>query len=147
MARTLSHSPSLLDRWRGALGRRESARPDRSDALRDLVSSLETATGVGLRLTEQIQASSEGQPLANAASVCRWELLILRERVLGLDVEPQYRSVRSQVARELDGAATAARVLSAGYRLHSLDRICDGGEALDDRLEALARIRSRLAGH
>lgn len=110
----------------------------------DLTATLDEAAAVGRRLELQVQATPDGKPLANAASICRWELLVLRERLLGAAMEPRERGVHSKIVRHLDSAAAAARTLSLGYRLQSLDRICDGGQALDDHLAALSRLRSRL---
>ena len=110
-----------------------------------LVSGLDGAAEAGQRLSEKVNAGTDGDPLANAASICRWELLILRERLLEWEFTPSLRTARSQVVRELDGAAAAARTLSSGYRFHNLNRICEGGQAFDEHLEALSRIRTRLA--
>lgn len=70
----------------------------------------------------------------------------IRERVAELEVPPPHRTVRSEVVRRLEEAAAAARVLSSGHRFHNLDRICDGGQALDDHLAALSMLKQRLAG-
>ena len=110
-----------------------------------LINGLDDAAEAGQRLTEKVNAGTDGEPLANAASICRWELLILRERLLEWDFTPALRSARSQIVRELDGAAAAARTLSSGYRFHNLNRICEGGEALDEHLDALSRLRLRLS--
>lgn len=110
----------------------------------ELVAKLDAAAHSGARLVEQVQASADSQALANAASICRWELLVLRERVLEMEVPGRYNGARSELAHRLDGAASAARVLSYGYRFHSLDRICNGGQALDEHLSALQRLRARL---
>ena len=142
---------SILRRWtvgplgaiRSRWGRDELDQAERTTA-EQLVQDLDTAVSIGGRLTEKIQALAEPQPLANAASVCRWELLVLRQRLLESDVVPRFRGVRSQIARHLEGAAAAARIMSNGYRFHNLHSICDGGQALDGHLEALARLRSRL---
>ena len=110
----------------------------------ELVAKLDAAALSGARLVHQVQAPADSQVLANAASIYRWELLMLRERVLELDIPDRYNSARSQLAQRLDEAASAARVLSYGYRFHSLDRICNGSQALDEHLSALQRLRSRL---
>jgi hypothetical protein len=110
----------------------------------ELVAKLDAAAHSGARLVEQAQAPANSQALANAASILRWELLVLRERVLELDVPGRYSKARSEIAQRLDGAASAAQVLSYGYRFHSLDRICNGSQALDEHLAALQRLRARL---
>ena len=150
MTTSLASSPGTLERWRGAsigavraLWRREASFTG-ADTSHDLAASLESAAESGRRLAEQIELLEENQALANAASICRWELLILRERVLEAEPGMSQRSLRAQVVRHLDGAAAAARTLSSGYRFHNLDRICDGGQALDEHLQALLQIRARL---
>jgi len=110
-----------------------------------LVDCLEKATDVGRRFAEQVAASSDQQPLANAASICRWEILQLRDRVAELEVPPPHQPVHTEVVRRLDHAAAAARLLSSGHRFHNLERICDGGQALDDNLAALTALKERLA--
>lgn len=150
MAHSLVTSPGTLERMRDAsigavrtLWRRE-APISGTDASHDLATSLESAAEAGRRLSEQIELLEENQALANAASICRWELLILRERVLEAEPGMSQRSLRAQVVRHLDEAAGAARTLSSGYRFHNLDRICDGGQALDEHLQSLLQIRARL---
>jgi hypothetical protein len=132
----------LWSLWRGG----GDAPPDQVEAPEDLVACLETATDVGRRFAEHVAASIDHQPLANAASICRWEILQLRERVVDLEVPRPHQSVQSEVVRRLDEAAAAARLLSSGHRFHNLERICDGGQALDDNLAALTALKERLAG-
>ena len=153
MTETLVTVPTTLGRWRMApldrlrsMWRREEERGDAAVSSEALMSGLDGAAEAGQRLTEKVHAGADGEPLANAASICRWELLILRERLLEWDLTPAFRPIRAQVVRELDGAAAAARTLSSGYRFHNLNRICEGGQALDEHLESLLRIRARLAG-
>ena|SRR5436309_3440537 len=152
MSETLASAPSMLGRWRTTpfdllrlIWRREDSNGDPAMSAEVLLNGLDGAAEVGQRLSEKVQAGTDGEPLANAASICRWELLILRERLLEWEFTPALRPIRTQVVRELDGAAAAARTLSSGYRFHNLNRICDGGQALDEHLESLSRIRSRLA--
>ncbi len=131
----------LWSLWRGA----SDAPSDPVETPRDLVACLEKATDVGRRFAEQVAASSDNQPLANAASICRWEILQLRERVADLEIPPPHQNVHSEVVRRLDDAAAAARLLSSGHRFHNLGRICDGGQALDDNLAALSVLKERLS--
>lgn len=152
MTEILAPAPSVSGRWRVApfdlfrsLWRRESSSEVLAMSAEVLFTGLDDAAEAGERLRDKVNAGTDGEPLANAASICRWELLILRERLLEWEFTPALRSVRSQVVRELDGAAAAARTLSSGYRFHNLNRICDGGQALDEHLEALARLRARLS--
>jgi hypothetical protein len=128
------------------LWRREDSSGDEGASTEVLVTGLESAAEAGQRLTEKVQSGMDGEPLANAASICRWELLILRERLAEWEFGPALRPLRSQVIRELDGAAAAARTLSSGYRYHNLNRICEGGQALDEHLDALSKLHTRLAG-
>jgi hypothetical protein len=111
-----------------------------------LISILDEAAEMGQQVAEEISATHGAQPTANAASICRWRLLKLRERLQAVEGTPRLKSVREEALRHIDAAASAAQAMSYGYRLHNLDRICDGGQALDDHLGALARIRTRLAG-
>jgi hypothetical protein len=153
MNESLAPTPGMLGRWRSApldllrtIWRREDSNGDAAMSAEVLLTGLDGVFEASQRLTDKVQAGTDGEPLANAASICRWELLILRERLLECDFTPTLRPIRSQVVRELDGAAAAARTLSSGYRFHNLNRICEGGQALDEHLESLSRIRSRLAG-
>jgi len=130
----------LRSLWRG--GGDDTA--DRPEPPPELIACLETASEVGSRFSDQIAASSDAQPLANAASICRWEILQLRDRVAELEVPPPHTTVRSEVLARLDEAAAAARLLSNGHRFHNLERICDGGQALDDHLAALTALKDRL---
>jgi hypothetical protein len=152
VAGILAQPPFAAARWgQGAFGALKSAfqrgKIDAGDPATadELVARLDNATDVGSRLAQQAREAEDVAPLANAASICRWELMVLRERVLETDVPPRLERTRAELVRLLDGTAAAARTMSAGYRFHSLDRICDGGEALDDHLTALGRLRSRLA--
>ena len=118
--------------------------PPRVEAPQELIDCLEAASELSSRFSEQVAASSDHQPLANAASICRWEILQLRDRVADLELAPPHHTVRSDIVRRLDEAAAAARLLSNGHRFHNLERICDGGQALDDHLAALSVLKERL---
>ena len=131
----------LRSLWRGG----GDDPPQRVDPPVQLIACLQTASDVGSRFSEHVAASSDHQPLANAASICRWEILQLRDRVAELDVPPPHQSVHSEVLSRLDEAAIAARLLSNGHRFHNLERICDGGQALDDNLAALTALKERLS--
>jgi hypothetical protein len=72
-------------------------------------------------------------------------MMQLRERVAELEVPPPHDTVHTEVVRRLEEAAAAARLLSSGHRFHNLERICDGGQALDDHLAALSDLKNRLA--
>jgi hypothetical protein len=130
----------LRSLWRGG----EPAPP--VEAPHDLIACLETASDVGRRFAQQVEASTDHQPLANAASICRWEIMQLRERVADLQVPRPHQPVHSEVVHRLEEAAAAARLLSSGHRFHNLDRICDGGQALDDQFAALSTLKVKLAG-
>jgi hypothetical protein len=150
MTESLTQSPSAFGRWTGAsvdalrsLWRRDETREPAATAV-ELLPGIEGAAEVGRRFAARIHGIEDSQPLANAASICRWELLVLRERVLELSAGPKLRGLQTEIVRHLDEAAAAARILSSGYRFHSLDRICAGGQALDDHLEALEHLRPRL---
>jgi hypothetical protein len=134
---------TALARLRSLL--RSEAASVSTDPPDELLACLDRAVALRDRLAEKVADSIDREPLANAASICRWEILLLRDRVAALNMPRAYQSSHAQVLRQLDEAAVAARQLSSGYRYTSLDRICDGGQALDDRLEALAQIRERLA--
>lgn len=131
------------------------------DALRSLTASADPIVATGSReallllldeaaivaddLARQVAASDESQPLANAASICRWELGRLRARGEAIKLVAEGRAERASILRHLDEAMKAAQILSTGYRFHSLDRICHGGQSLDDHFDALARLRIKLA--
>jgi hypothetical protein len=110
-----------------------------------LVFVLDEVATIGEELAQQVAASDDSQPLANAASICRWQLGRLRARAEAIAAAGGDRNHRASIIRHLTEGMKAAQVLSAGYRFHSLDRICRGGQALDDHLEALARLRIKLA--
>ncbi len=128
-----------------SLWRTSAALSTPTERPQELIACLDSAAELGQRLAEQVAASADHEPRANAAAICRWEILVLRDRVEGLRLPPTYERTRAQVVRRLEDAAVAARQLSSGYRFPSLDRICEGGQALDDHLEALSQIRERLA--
>ena len=109
-----------------------------------LVTLLDEVSAVAGHLAEQVADSADGQPRANAASICRWELGRVRAKVGAIPTDSTDRRHQSMILKRLDDAATAAQILSAGYRFHSLDRICSGGHSLDDQFEALARLRVKL---
>lgn len=114
-------------------------------AARDLLDAIDQTMGAGQRLMDTLRDSVENEPLANAASICRWELLVLRERIAELGGAGAPRPAQAETIRAVDGAAAAAHVLGNGYRFHNLDRICQGGEALAAHLHALEQTRARLA--
>lgn len=152
MAGILTRPSSGLGQWRTApletfksVWRRQEGAATEEGTVHELVDKLDAAADMGARLAERMLVPGDNQPIANAASICRWELLTLRERVVALEVHPRLRGTHSQVVRHLDGAAAAARTLSSGYRFHNLERICSGGEALDRHLTALDRLRAGLA--
>ena len=105
---------------------------------------LDEAAEMGQRVSDEISNTKGAQPTANAASICRWKLLKLRDRLADVESAGRLKSTREEALRHLEAAASAAQSMSYGYRLHNLDRICDGGQALDDHLSALARLRTKL---
>ena len=130
------------DVWRGL---RPSTAPAVLAVSRHLlVSLLDEVSIVSARFAEQLVVSADGQPRANAASVCRWELGRLRATLEATSLDVSDRRHQLAILKRLDDAVTAAQILSAGYRFHSLDRICRGGHSLDDHFEALARLRVKL---
>jgi hypothetical protein len=110
-----------------------------------LIRILDEAAQMGRQVAEEVSATKGAQPTANAASICRWKLLKLRDRLAEVEGTGRMKTIREETQKHLEAAAIAAQRMSYGYRLHNLDRICDGGEALDSHLDALARIRSTLA--
>jgi hypothetical protein len=148
VAGILTRSPSgialgALKLWR----RREAADPAEADSERGLVVALDKTAEIADRLTQQLRTTpAPSQPVANAASICRWELMVLRERIRMQPINRRMEAIQVKVLRHLDGAGAAAATLSRGYRFHDLDSICRGGEALDEHIDALAKIRGRLVG-
>jgi hypothetical protein len=118
---------------------------NREVSAEQLIRILDEAAEMGQAVAEEVSATKGAQPTANAASICRWKLLKLRDRLVEVDSTGRMKGIREETQKHLEAAAKAAQAMSYGYRLHNLDRICDGGEALDDHLGALARIRSTLA--
>src|SRR5207249_2925932 len=110
-----------------------------------LIDGLDAAAGIAERLRDKIATSGEQQVQANAAAICRWQLLTLRDRVLELDHIAAEKRAHAKIPHHLSDAAYAAQTLSGGYRCRHLDRICRGGQTLDDQFEALARLRVKLA--
>ena len=119
---------------------------DAASGTDQLIRILDEAAETGQHVAEEVSATTGAQPTANAASICRWRLLKLRERLQAVEGTSRLKSIREEALRHIDAAASAAQSMSYGYRLHNLERICDGSQALDDHLVALARIRTRLAG-
>ena len=149
MAGILTSSPSgfalgALKLWRR---REEVASPAHDESQRALVSAIDQAVEIAERLTQQLRATpAPSQPVANAASICRWEIMVLRERVRMQPINPRLETMQAKILRHLDGAGASAATLSRGYRFHDLDSICRGGEGLDDHVDTLGKIRTRLAG-
>ncbi|MSQ24067.1 MAG: hypothetical protein EXR58_05895 [Chloroflexi bacterium] len=130
------------DAWRGL---RRTARPSALVASRyALVKCLDDLSTVADRFTEDVTQSEDGQPRANAASVCRWQLARLRTQLEEIEPDVLDRKNKAVMLRHLKEAMSSAQILSAGYRFHSLDRICQGGQSLDDHFEALAKLRVKL---
>jgi hypothetical protein len=144
----LTRTPLLFGRWRVGPGARQSggaALPDAElAAMGDMTRAIQHAVAAGQRLLESLRQSVENEPLANAASICRWELLVLRERIRETSVPGTLRSTQAEAIRAVDAAAAAAHMLGNGYRFHNLDRICQGGETLETQLEGLERLHARL---
>jgi hypothetical protein len=153
MAEFLLRPPFLFGKWRASHGAGRNAARDgvtqtdaEMTAARDLLDAIGRAIGAGQRLTDSLRDSVENEPLANAASICRWELMVLRERIMEINGPTSLRAAQAESVRYADGAAAAAHMLGNGYRFHNLDRICQGGEALSTQLDGLDRIRARLDG-
>jgi hypothetical protein len=151
MAEFLSRAPFLFGKWRAGHGapqpgeHGETTLPDADLAAVDtMTNAIHNAVAAGQRLLESLRQSVENEPLANAASICRWEMLILRERIRETPVPGTMRSTQVEAVRAVDAAASAAHTLGNGYRFHNLDRICQGGEALETQLEGLERLHARL---
>ncbi len=151
MAEFLLRPPFRFGKWRASHGAGQVAAPTsiaptdaEISAARDLADAVGQAVSAGQRLMESLRQSVENEPLANAASICRWELLVLRERILELTGPGALRALQAEAVRHIDGAAAAAHMLGNGYRFHNLDRICQGGEALETHLDGLDRIRARM---
>jgi hypothetical protein len=130
------------DAWRGM--RHSSTTGAVAASRHALLTVLEDVEEVADQLADQVSVSDDSQPRANAASICRWELARLRERVSQIPAQGVDGPQLSAVVRHLNEGMTAAQILSTGYRFHSLDRICRGGRMLDDQFEALARLRIKL---
>ncbi len=147
MAEFLLRPPFLFGKWRASHGAARSG-VNQTDAelaaARDLVDAIGRAIGAGQRLMDSLRDSVENEPLANAASICRWELMVLRERIMEINGPSSLRAAQAESVRSVDGAAAAAHMLGNGYRFHNLDRICQGGEALSTHLDGLERTRVRL---
>ncbi len=149
LAESIFRPAAVLLWWRATSFDSKSVR--RSATVNDtgettkLIQILDEAAQMGQQVTDKVSSSADPQPTANAASICRWQLLNLRQQLVDMDGPRRVRSWREDAMKHLDAAASAAQALSYGYRLHNLDRICDGGEALDEHLAALARIRTKVA--
>jgi hypothetical protein len=152
VAESIFRRSSFLDWWRRSASV-DVRSPQWTDGMTEskelatdqLIRILDEAAQMGQQVADEVSATHGAQPTANAASICRWKLLKLRDRLTAVESAGRLRAVRDETQRHLEAAASAAQSMSYGYRLHNLDRICDGGQALDDHLGALARIRSRLA--
>lgn len=130
------------DAWRGLT--RPSAPAALAASGHALLTLLDDASRVADTLAEDVSAADENQTRANAASICRWELGRLKDRVQQMTVQAADRRHQAEVVRHLTEGMQAAQILSSGYRFHSLDWICRGGNALDDEFEALAKLRIKL---
>src|SRR5688572_4676826 len=103
----------VFGKWRGSHMPGSATRggivhPDAElNATRELLDSVQRAVDSGLRLQESLRQSVENEPLANAASICRWELLVLRERMLVVSVPNVLKSLLADGVRSVDAAASA----------------------------------------
>lgn len=152
MAQALSRPAEALEWLRiGSFGlwrtvwRSNGVAVSHSGTRQALVGLLDDVAGIAGRLADRAAASSDSQSQANAAAICRWELLTLCQHLSQLELPREARSLQSKMVRHAAEAAEAAQVLSAGHRFRNLDRICRGGQNLDDHFEALARLRVKLA--
>src|SRR5581483_10109917 len=95
MAESIFRPAAVLHWWREASVERKSFgrnSKQRSPVVSEhveagtdqLINILDEAAETGRRVAEEVSAASQAQPTANAASICRWRLLTLRQRLLDL---------------------------------------------------------------
>src|SRR5437868_6930227 len=129
MAESIFRPATVLHWWRAAgFDRKTAWRNDpvteRAEPATDqLITILDEAAETGRRVSEEVvNAVAASQPTANAASICRWKLLTLRQRMLDMGGARRFGENGEAALRHIEEAATAAQRLSYGYRLHNLDR-------------------------
>jgi hypothetical protein len=93
---------------------------------------------------EAVDEQRRNERLANAAAVYHWYLSSLRERLGALEAPPSLGAWHDALAVALDTAERATRLMSHGYRFHSVRRICDGGLLLEEARGQAAAVRDAL---
>jgi len=116
------------------------SRPD--PALARYLEALAACTGAIMALHQRWQLEQathdDSERLANTAAILRWEFNQLARAHAGREAPPQARQLHAEVEQSLLTAQRACQMLSNGYRFHNLDKICDGGELLDQAQQIVA---------
>jgi hypothetical protein len=90
------------------------------------------------------QAERDGERLANAAAVYRWELVRLAPR-LGQVVAPKLAAAVHRDLRDLlNRAARGCQLLATGHRSHNTEFVCDGQSLLVESADFFERTVRRL---
>src|SRR5437879_2679287 len=107
MAETLAQSRPAMGRWisapvdalRSMLHRGVTDEP--VAAAEELLPGIDGAAEAGRRFAARVHGTEDSQPLANAASICRWELLMLRERVVEVPAASALRELHAAIIGHL----------------------------------------------
>jgi hypothetical protein len=107
--------------------------------------------GVASRLRQLFDewvATREIEPdhsrLANVAAVNRWELMLLAERTVHLDVPRSLISNQRAVREAVIASARAYQLLANGYRFHKSEAVCDGQALLVETVDDLTALAAQL---
>jgi hypothetical protein len=147
----------VLERTRAAIGLRlrrfvgsgppaEPSVPD--DAQRDyarlVLALLDECEVLHQRWLEQLEELPRSDRLANSVAVYHWHLNGVRERVVQLDPPFDLLAAHEALISALEATCRGTRLLSGGYRFHSVRRICDGGLVLDQARTQAHAVRDSL---
>jgi hypothetical protein len=136
-----------------ALGRlfRRHPRPSREELAAyasEVVPTLVRAERLYQDWFEQAALFADGEKLANAAAVHRWEAATLGQGLGRVTPPPALARAHAEVIAALQMASRAAQLLSSGSRYHNSNAVCDGQthleESRDRRLAAAEVIRRAI---
>lgn len=132
---------SIIRRFRGPTA-------EELDAVRDYRTEVEPAVGrllsirdlwLDLTLTER-----DDTRLANTASIYRWELARLGQRVAGLEAPVLVANAQRALLNVLSEASRGCQLLATGHRFHKSETVCDGQTLLVESAEEAERLKKSL---
>jgi hypothetical protein len=92
----------------------------------------------------ELQEMPPTERLANSAAIYHWRLYQVTERMQQIQAPGHLGSLHQAVVGSLAAASRATRIVSSGYRFHSVRRMCDGTRLLQQAHSAAASLREAL---